>query len=252
MVQLNEVISYLDSRLRLESIKDFNLALNGLQIQNNGFISKIGAAVDVGLVPLEMARRSKIDLLICHHGLYWEPIIPIIDHNYEKIKIAINSNIAVYSAHLPLDCHPEIGNNALLAKELELEAIGNFLNYEGTDIGLICSGKGHTLDTISNLLKKLFPETYNSIIFGSKSPEKIAILTGSGQSAINELKSNNIDTLITGELKQHHFNIAQELKLNLFPCGHYATETFGVKALAKEISQKFNLEWTFLNQECNI
>ena len=105
---------------------------------------------------------------------------------------------------------------------------------------------------ISEKLKALFPETYQAIEYGSAMPERIGILTGSGQSAVPHLLANGIDTLITGELRQHHFNMAQELGLNLYPCGHYATEVFGIKALAAEVALQFDLEWQFIDQPCSL
>ncbi|MDA0848787.1 MAG: Nif3-like dinuclear metal center hexameric protein [Verrucomicrobia bacterium] len=252
MVELDSVVSYCHKRLNLDSIIDFDNAENGLQLENNGRVTKIAASVDAGLIPLQQASQAKADLLLCHHGLFWSPITPIKDHNYKKIKTAMDNNIAVLSAHLPLDCHPEIGNNALLAKALNLEVIDTFLEYKGTHYSFICQSSGCTRMMLTERLKTLFPKTFSSILYGSETPEKIAILTGSGQSAVPYLKAHNIDTLITGELKQHHFNMAQEMELNLYPCGHYATETFGVKALAEELANHFKIEWTFLDQDCLI
>jgi dinuclear metal center YbgI/SA1388 family protein len=252
MVELDSVVSYCHKRLNLDSIIDFDNAENGLQLENNGRVTKIAASVDAGLIPLQQASQAKADLLLCHHGLFWSPITPIKDHNYKKIKTAMDNNIAVLSAHLPLDCHPEIGNNALLAKALNLEVIDTFLEYKGTHYSFICQSSGCTRTMLTERLKTLFPKTFLSILYGSENPEKIAILTGSGQSAVPYLKAHNIDTLITGELKQHHFNMAQEMELNLYPCGHYATETFGVKALAEELANHFKIEWTFLDQDCLI
>ncbi|MEC8219984.1 MAG: Nif3-like dinuclear metal center hexameric protein, partial [Verrucomicrobiota bacterium] len=163
---------------------------------------------------------------------------------------AFDGNLAIYGAHLPLDCHPEIGNNALLAKELGLKTVDTFLSYEGNDMATIALGPPGGRNEISEKLRVLFPDTYQAIEYGSAKPERIGILTGSGQSAVPHLLANGIDTLITGDLRQHHFNMAQELGLNLYPCGHYATEVFGVKALAAEVAHKFHLEWQFIEQPC--
>lgn len=252
MPDLNSVLSFCDSRTRINEIQDFENAHNGLQIENNGIVTKIAAAVDAGQIPFEDAIKSNADFLICHHGIFWSPLAPIAGHNYKKIKTALDHNLAVYSAHLPLDCHPEIGNNALLAKALKLKPVDSFIEYKGTKIGLICEAPQGNRKALSDQLKALFPETYGATLFGDPNPKRIAILTGSGQSAVSELIENNVDTLITGELKQHHFNLAQELKLNLYHCGHYATEVFGVKALAQEVADHFKIEWTFLDQACLI
>lgn len=252
MAKLNSIIEYCDSRTNKKDILDFDNAFNGLQLENNGIVNKIGASVDIGQIPFELAIENKVDLIICHHGLFWDNLIPITNHIYKKLKTAIDNNIAVYSSHLPLDCHPEIGNNVILAKKIGLEPIESFLDFKNTKIGLICKSTNFDIKDLTIRLKKVFPKTFNFINYGKKNPKKIAILTGSGQSAISHLKDYDVDTLITGELRQHHFNIAQELKLNLFHCGHYSTETFGVTELSKEVSEKFNIEWTFLHQDCLI
>lgn len=250
MTKLREVVSFCDERTCKSEIKDFEGAYNGLQVENAGEVTKIGAAVDAGQLPFEAAIAAGIDFLICHHGLFWTPPTPLTGTNFRKVKTAVDGNLAVYGAHLPLDCHPEIGNNALLAKELGLERTGSFLPYEGVDMATVAKGPAGGREELSAKLKQLFPETYQGIEYGSPSPERIGILTGSGQSAVAHLKANGIDTLVTGELRQHHFNMAQELGLNLYPCGHYATEVFGVKALAAEVAEKFGAEWEFIGQPC--
>lgn len=252
MAQLKDIVEFCDARTRHTEIKDFGGAYNGLQMENNGEVTKVGAAVDAGQLPFEAAVAAKVDFLICHHGLFWSPPIPITGSNRRKIKTALDGNLAVYGSHLPLDCHPEIGNNALLARELGLDRLGSFLPYEGNDIATIATAPEGGRRELVNKLKALFPETYQGIEYGSEQPERIAILTGSGQSAVPELKAQGIDTLITGELRQHHFNMAQELGLNLYPCGHYATEVFGVKALAAELAEKFALNWDFIEQPCQL
>ena len=136
-----------------------------------------------------------------------------------KVKLALDHNLAVYGAHLPLDCHPEIGNNALLAETLGLTRMGTFLLMKVTIWQRLRQARKEGVRVGKSLTG--FPETYQE--YGSAQPERIAILTGSGQSAVPHLEAEGIDTLITGELRQHHFNMAQEQSLNLYPCGHYAT-----------------------------
>jgi len=252
MPKLQDIVAFCDQRTLKSEIKDFEGAYNGLQVENNGEVTKVGAAVDAGQLPFEAAIAAGIDFLVCHHGLFWSPPTPLTRSNYLKVKTAITGNLAVYGAHLPLDAHPEIGNNTLLAKALRLERIGSFLPYEGNDIAAVAAGPSGGREELAARLKALFAETYQGIEYGSEAPERIAILTGSGQSAVPHLKANHIDTLVTGELRQHHFNMAQELGLNLYPCGHYATEVFGVKALAAEIAGKFGLEWEFIEQPCRL
>ena len=247
-VALQDLVNFCDKRTRQKEIADFEGAGNGLQLQNSGSITRIGAAVDAGLTPFQKAIESGVDLLIVHHGLYWTPPIPLTGVQYQKIKLAMDHNLAIYASHLPLDAHPEIGNNALLASALELEAAGRFLHYEGTEVGLVARA-GVSRGVLANRLQRKFSETYTAIEFGPEEIDQVAIVTGSGASAVTRLPKG-VRTLITGELRQHHFNLAQELGLNLYPCGHYATETFGVKALAREAAAQFNLPWQFIETNC--
>jgi len=250
MAALEEIVAYCDARVRRSEIADFPGARNGLQVENNGRVSKIGASVDAGWIPFRDAVAANVDCLICHHGLFWAPPIPVTGTRRAKLQAALEGNLAVYGAHLPLDCHPEIGNNALLAQELGLRKEGTFLSHEGTDIGLLATPPEGGRDELARRLRELFPATFQAVECGPDAPGRVAILTGSGSSAVDELGAAGADTLVTGELRQHHFNAAQELGLNLYPVGHYATETFGVRALAAEVAEAFGLESVFLPQEC--
>ena len=156
MISTEDIVKFCNQRTNLSEIKDFPGAFNGLQIQNSGSVLKIGASVDAGLVPFQNAISKKIDFIITHHGLFWTPPIPLTGPAYEKIKLCIDHNLAVYGSHLPLDCHPEIGNNAILAQKLELEPIASFLPYEEVDIGLITKNtQSRKWKFPGNLLKSL-------------------------------------------------------------------------------------------------
>lgn len=249
MVQVLELSDYCDQAVERKAVVDFPPACNGLQIENNGPVRKIGAAVDAGLIPFQQAVDAGVDFLIVHHGLGWEPPFPLTGCNREKITLALQHNLAVYASHLPLDVHPRLGNNALLTRALGLEPSNWWLPYEGRPIAAAATFDG-ARDTLRERLAKLFPNTLTAIEYGPEKPHTIGVLTGSGQSAIAKMRENGIDTLITGELKQAHFNIAQEHRLNLYLCGHYATEVFGVRALAQQAAEHFGLEWTFIESAC--
>ena len=251
MASLSDILNFCENRIQTSTIADFPGAQNGLQVENNGTVSKVGAAVDAGLVPFKKAVKAGIDFLIVHHGLFWEEAYPITGTRYEKYKLCLDHNLAIFGAHLPLDCHPEIGNNAILASKLGLNQLEWFHEYEGNPVGLITEG-GLSRSDLRARLGDLFSKEVTAIEKGSKQPEKIAVLTGSGASVVSELKAAGVDTLITGELKQNHFNEAEEAGLNIYLCGHYATETFGVSALASEVAQKFGLDWEFIPTDCPI
>jgi dinuclear metal center YbgI/SA1388 family protein len=250
MANLFDIADYCDFRTHKSEIPDFPGAFNGLQVECEKDIRKIGVTVDAGLYPFELAVEEEIDLLLCHHGLFWNRIHPITGLNYQKLQLLIENQVALYSSHLPLDCHPQIGNNALLARYLDLDKERTFLPYEGVDIGFVAEGIPR--DELVERLMETFDGKVTAIEFGTDEPESIGILTGSGSSAVSKMRDEGIDTLITGELRQNHFNQAQEEGLNLYLCGHYATEIFGIAALAEEISKKFDIPTTFLETGCNL
>jgi len=249
MANLSDIVTFCDKRVRAGEIKDFPGAVNGLQFENDGRVTRVGAAVDAGLVPFQLAVEKGIDFLIVHHGMFWDPPVPLTGAARRKIGVLLEGNCAVYGSHLPLDLHPEIGNNAILAGKIELPVVDWFLEYEGNRIGAVAAGPIER-KILAARLKGRFPNSFRAIEFGSSRPERIAILTGSGQSAVGELKKAGIDTLVTGELKQNVFNLAQEQELNLYLCGHYNTEILGVCALAREVAAKFQLPWEFLPTGC--
>lgn len=249
MAQLQDIVQFCDERTQRCEYTDFPGAENGLQVENNGTVQKIGAAVDAGKIPFEKAVSEGVDFLIVHHGLFWSPLCPITGKHYQKLQVLFKGNCALYSNHLPLDANPDIGNNALIAKNLGLSGGENFLEYEGMPVGHLAPNSDNR-GILLQKLEKLFPTGVTPIEYGSETPKKIAIVSGSGGSAIPEIKKYGADTLITGELKQNHYNMAQEEGLNVYACGHYATEVFGVQALAKEVSEKFGLEWIFIQTDC--
>lgn len=247
MALLQHLVDHCDKRTRRTAFKDYPGALNGLQVANDGRVTKIGAAVDAGLVPFEQAVECGVDFLIVHHGLFWGGAQPLTGPAYERHAALIRGNCAVYSSHLPLDAHAELGNNALLARQLGLKPKGRFLPHDDEFIGWTAPSK-YKRAQLRNRLEELYPRV-TAIEFGSAQPKQVAFCTGSGNSAIAALPATGIDTLITGELREEWFNFAQEHRLNVFLCGHYATETLGVKALAAELARRFRLPWVFIETD---
>ncbi|HSY54691.1 MAG TPA: Nif3-like dinuclear metal center hexameric protein [Opitutaceae bacterium] len=241
---LQDLVDYCDQRTRRPAFKDMPGAFNGLQVANEGRVTKIGAAVDAGLVPFQKAVAAGVDFLIVHHGMYWDMPRPLTGPVYDRVATLVRGNCALYSNHLPLDAHPEIGNNAVIARQLGLTPSRGFLPREDEKIGLIATGATNRAG-----LRARLEQNYARVIaleFGSAQPAEIALCSGSGNSAVPELAREGLDTLVTGELREEWFNVAQEQRLNLYLCGHYATEVHGVKALAAELGLKFGLPWEFI------
>jgi dinuclear metal center YbgI/SA1388 family protein len=247
MPSLQELVTYCDQRTRRAAFKDAPGAFNGLQVANDGRVTKIGAAVDAGVVPFQKAVAAGVDFLIVHHGMYWDMPRPLTGPVYDRVATLIRGNCALYSNHLPLDAHPELGNNACLARQLDLAPTRSFLERDGEAIGWIAPFASDRA-----ALRTRLEALYSRVVAaecGSDRPGAIAFCSGSGNSAVRELAGAGVDTLVTGELREEWFNYAQEQRLNLYVCGHYATEVHAVKALAAELSVKFGLPWTFVATE---
>ncbi|MDR1789104.1 MAG: Nif3-like dinuclear metal center hexameric protein [Opitutaceae bacterium] len=244
MPTLAELVAHCDRRTRRADFKDYPGAFNGLQVANDTRVTKIGAAVDAGLEPFRAAAAAGVDFLITHHGLYWNMPRPLTGPLYEAVATLIRNNIALYSSHLPLDAHPEIGNNALLAAQLGLAPDQRLFFKESEPIG--CAAPcGFSREELRERIARHYPR-HTAIEYGSARPAKVAFCSGSGSGSMAELAAGGIDTLVTGELREEFFNTAQEQRLNLYLCGHYATETHGVRALAAELSKAFGLPWEFI------
>jgi dinuclear metal center YbgI/SA1388 family protein len=248
MAKLADLVAYCEQRTRRTAFTDAPGAFNGLQVANRGTVTKIGAAVDAGAVPFQKAVAAGIDFLLVHHGMYWDMPRPIIGPVYDRVATLIDGNCALYSSHLPLDSHPQIGNNAILAKQLGLKIKRGFLPNPGGFIGGIAPNRSLTRTALRQKLEKLYPRV-TAIEYGSTKPREVAFCSGSGYSATKELIASGVDTMVTGELREEIFNQAQEHRLNLYLCGHYATEVHGVKALAAELAKKFRLPWEFIATE---
>jgi dinuclear metal center YbgI/SA1388 family protein len=246
MSTLSEIVEYTNDYLRVEEIEDWPNALNGLQIENSGKVTKIGVAVDVSTRVLTVAARKNIDLLIVHHGLFWPGLKSVTGALRRQMKIAFENDIALYSGHLPLDLHPKVGNNARLAAALGLKSTKRFLKEKGEAIGVKAKVQAPRSVLIRNL-RTILRGPVKAFNFGPAEPRRVGIITGAAGSDIYRVAEAKIDTFITGEAPHWAAVAAEELGMNLILGGHYATETFGVKALATHLSERFKLPWEFLN-----
>ena len=246
MPTLSEIVEYANEYLRIREIEDWPNALNGLQIENSGRVTKIGAAVDVSTRVLNAAARKHVDLLIVHHGLFWPGLQSVTGALRRQLKLAFENDIALYSAHLPLDLHPEVGNNAQLASALGLKSAKPFFEEKGQLIG-VRAKTSVSRDDLIRKLRKAVGGPVKAFNFGPKNPKSIGIVTGGAGGEIHRVAADKIDIFITGEAPQWAAVAAEELGINLLLGGHYATETFGVKALAAHLSKRFKLPWEFLN-----
>jgi len=246
MPSLSDIVTYTDRFLRIRDVGDWDNALNGLQIENSGRVTRIGAAVDVSTRVLTEAGKKNVGFLIVHHGLFWPGLQPVTRLLRRQLQLAFETDMALYSAHLPLDIHPKVGNNAQLVAALSLKSAQPFLEEKGQPVGL----KVRTSVPRSELVRKL-QRALNGPVkvfdFGPKRTRAIGIVTGAAGSEIYRVAHEGIDTFITGEAPHWAAVAAEEVGVNLLLGGHYATEVFGVKALAAHLSKRFRVPWEFID-----
>jgi dinuclear metal center YbgI/SA1388 family protein len=243
---LNRIVRYCDRLLRTARVQDYDGAVNGLQVENRGAVRRISAAVDASLATIRLAAQANADLLLVHHGLFWAPTHPWTGKGYELLRSLVEHNLAVYSSHLPLDAHPRFGNNARLCAAIGLRKLRPFFFDHGLFLGF------QTKASISRteLAKRLQAATGKKpklVPGGPKVCRRIGVVSGGAGGDLKKAAEEGVDTFVTGEGPHWTYAMAEDLDLNVLYGGHYATETFGVKALAAHLSARFRVPWVFLD-----
>jgi dinuclear metal center YbgI/SA1388 family protein len=247
LIPLNEIVSYLDDLLQSSTTPDYAGAVNGLQLSNRGHVNKVAAAVDFSTDTVSATITERATLLIVHHGMFWSERQPIVGNSYTRLRQLLDADIAVYASHLPLDRHPQLGNNVLLAKHLDLQPTGQFARFKEIFIGV----QGETEIATSELVEraKAFSREHGGetitagLVSNETKTRRWAICTGAGASAetLAEASHEGIDTLIVGEGPHWTAVEARDRGLVIIYIGHYASETLGVYALADDLSRRFRL-----------
>lgn len=253
-MKLESLVQYLDAYLGVPEHPDYPTALNGLQVAAPAEreVRRLAGAVDASLATIDDAVASEADLLVVHHGLFWSGLEPLTGRHYSKVRALMKADVALYSAHLPLDGHPEIGNAALLASALNVTDLEPFARYEGADVGWLGTlAESASRDVLARRVAGAVDPVGNApvrvLAGGPDAVRRVAVVTGGGGSFIGAAVDAGADALVTGEGSHHTFVEATELGLNVYYAGHYATETFGVKALCRHAAERFGLEWSFLD-----
>jgi dinuclear metal center YbgI/SA1388 family protein len=252
VTSLAQIAHELDSLLGTEGFPDYAQALNGVQVESSSDIVKVAAAVDLRERTIRSAAEQGANLILVHHGLFWGGLQPLRGSHFRRVHTLLTSGIALYSSHLPLDAHPGIGNNVLLARELGLTPLAGFARYESIDIGVRGESDIPTAELIA--AADVIARRWGGAVRNSPSPpgritKRWAICTGAGASAdtLHEAAENGIDTLIVGEGPHWTAVDADELGIVIIYAGHYATETFGVRALADHVARAFDLPAVFID-----
>ena len=251
MATLRAIADRLDAVLRTREIADYPTAVNGIQLENRGEIRGVAVAVDCSQRTIDGTIAAGANLLIVHHGLFWGGVQPIRGALYERLYRLLSSDVAVYSSHLPLDAHPELGNNVLLAAKLGLVPNGGFARFQGTEIGVRGECAVPTAEVVARadtFAKRHGGRALATTFDPSRTTRRWGICTGGGASAetLREAVALGLDTLIVGEGPHWTAVDAPELGLAIVYAGHYATETLGVQALGELVEREFALPWRFI------
>ena len=230
----------------MSGIEDYAGAHNGLQVQNSGSVEHVAVAVDAAQATIDAAAAAGADLLVVHHGLFWDANPRITDRRYNRLRRLLDADIAVYSAHLPLDVHPVLGNNARLAAEIGVEVDGTFGSYRGAAVG-VHGPLRMRREALVARLDDILGRPVRLIAGGPEFTERVGVVTGGGAGMIAAAREAGVDTFVTGEGAHHTYFDAEEGGINLLLGGHYATETWGVKALGAHLEREFGLPWTFIH-----
>lgn len=247
-VPLSRIITYLDQLLDTSTTPDYPNALNGLQLSNKGLVTKVAGAVDFSTKAIDAAVRENANLLIVHHGMFWTGLRPLTGNTYQQIRSLIDADIAVYSSHLPLDRHPHLGNNVLLAKQLGLDPSRPFARFNEIHIGTqgVSDIETSTLVARAQAFSRAHGGSVitTGVVDSDRKTHKWAICTGAGVSAetLAEASHDGVDTMIVGEGPHWTAIDAAERGIAILYIGHYASETLGIYALANDLGREFQLD----------
>ncbi|HCF60874.1 MAG TPA: Nif3-like dinuclear metal center hexameric protein [Myxococcales bacterium] len=247
---LSELTRHLDTLLRVAEIPDELNAINGLQLEASTEISTLACAVDASEAAIDEATRRGAQLLLVHHGLFWAGNRPVVGPHARKLKKCFAAGLSIYSAHAPLDVHPELGNNAGIVRALGLAPDGGFGRYQGMDIGLAASCDL----SFAELLERLRGSVGEVRAFGA-GPERIrrlAVVSGGAGGYAAKAARAGFDAFLTGEAAHYTAIDAEELGIHLLLAGHYRTETFGVKALGERLASELGLTTFFIEHDTGL
>jgi dinuclear metal center YbgI/SA1388 family protein len=243
----DKLVAYLGDLLQIKTVED--RSNNGLQVEGAGDVTRLAFAVDAGLAAFEAAREAGAQMLVVHHGLFWGEPIMVTGIHRRRLAVLLDAAVSLYAVHLPLDFHPEFGNNAVLARWLGLEEVQDFGEY-----------RGHAAGTMGRLPEPLSLEAFAGQVgqalgappirvwpFGSETVQRVGIVSGAAASLVDQAAEADVDAYLTGELSHSVYHQARELGLNVVYGGHYATETAGLYALAEHLARHLGLETTFLD-----
>lgn len=248
-MKLESLLQYVDAYLGVAAHPDYPAALNGLQVQGPEEVGTIAVAVDASEASIQAAARLGADLLIVHHGLFWGGLRPLIGPQFRRVRALLDAGLGLYGCHLPLDGHAEVGNCVLLARAIGLEPQGRVGHYQGSPLGWWGRLPSDTdAEGLVRLVESAVGGPCRLIAGGPERVETVGVVTGGAAGFVAEAAGVGLDAFVTGEGSHHTYFDAMELGIHVVFAGHYATETFGVRALGAHLAERFGLQCHFVDQ----
>ncbi len=245
-MKLHEIVEFLDDLLKIKEWQD--KSNNGLQVEGREDVKKIAFAVDACMDVFVRAKEIGADMIVVHHGIIWGGIDYVKGVVKRRLEFLLKNGISLYAVHLPLDAHPSLGNNAQILRALDLEPIESFGVYQGKEIGYIgVYDESKPLDEVLSAIREKVNESITVLDFGSKDVKRVGVVSGRGSFALIEAVERDVDLFITGEQDHSIYHLAKESGINVVFAGHYATETFGVKALMRVVGEEFDVDVEFVD-----
>ena len=251
MNALERIVSHLDDFLSVPEYSD--ISQNGLQVAGKAQVKRIAGLVDASAEGFSAAVDAGADMVIVHHGMLWSAPVTLTGPFYQRVKILIDNNVALYAAHLPLDAHPEVGNNARLLDIVGAHLVSRYADWGGQPIGCLGSfPKPRPLADIIEVLDTALNTETLVLDFGPSVISRVGIVSGSACEALDATCEAGADLFITGEPRLSAYHHSQELGMNVAFAGHYATECVGIQALLERIPSWFDVETLFIDIPCQI
>jgi dinuclear metal center YbgI/SA1388 family protein len=246
VAQLTDVISYLDELLAIGDFQDYGP--NGLQVPGTGELSRVATGVSSNLELFERAAELDAQLVVAHHGLFWDfhprSVSPTMK---QRLRLLFDREISLAAYHLPLDAHPEVGNNALICEALGLERAEPFGAHRGQTVGFVGrSAEGIAFDELRTRCAQAFGQEPFVWDAGPDTVHSVGVVSGAAASSFGEAIAEGLDAFLTGEPAEHVMADARESGTHFVAGGHYATETFGIRRIGELLAGEFGLEHQFV------
>lgn len=241
MANRDEIVRYLNDYLKIDEIKDYGP--QGLQVEGKEDVTKIVTGVSVNVELFEKARSVGADMIMVHHGLLWDRNSHVVKGGFKKrLQTLLSENISLLSYHLPLDVHPELGNNALAAKNLELGNIEQLGEY-----GVKGTISAQPFQRFLIQVESIYQFQPLVFAYGPENVQHIGICSGGAERDITIAIDQGLHVYITGEASESTMHLAKEGNIHFIAAGHYATERLGIRALGEHIADKFNVKVEFID-----